>query len=213
MRKFSSYLIVILTLATSENLSANEFRFSYLYRGMLIGGASPDSEFLQKNARKCQDFDISYLFGEDRGLIFGITTSVASEKYRQDVTSARPYETFQSDYRYIVARAGYWRKIQTTNMLFEVTGGFGAGTLTFKSSEDGSTGETNVSDVRTIEIAGRLIQQFAFEERGFSLDLIGGLGISPRFQPDFTYKGIAYDENDFGRKAGIDFQLGLGLSF
>lgn len=207
MKIFLSFLFFLLS---SKPAFADQVALSFSpgFFAMIVGLPNDGKENELKTAgyNYGPQFNVSYLLGEEFGLLAGIAHGTVYESFSYKPTNAER-ETFQSDYKYQGLKLGVWKQVKSADLV-QVNLVYAKGNFHFFGKEPAVEGRNIPASMLEMEVRG--VVSF-FEIQKIKIDFLGGFKVFKIFLPEFNYNGRTHKSYEDQNNSKFQITVGLGL--
>ncbi len=151
-------------------------------------------------------FDVSYLLGEEFGVLAGIAHGKVYESFSYKPTGLDK-EVFESDYNYRGFKFGGWRLVDGKNLV-QINFVYAKGEFHFFGKDPAVTGRNIPASMLEMEIRG-LVSFYQIQNVQF--DFLGGIKVFKIFIPELNYNGRTHESHEDHNNSHFQITLGLGL--
>ncbi len=202
-------LAVMILLACYDFSFGGAYKVSIHTGQPVFGGFSKDSESLRNGGSKTKEYQVSYLHGENNGILIGVMRGIEFSKYVQFTTTSRQYGKYSSNYQYDGIAIGYWHSVNPT-FRFETGLNYGVGSFEFNLE---NIDPIILNDIRITNLFWNGIYPYSFFNEQFKIDFIGSMGLYKINVPDFSYNQISFTQSDLMQKLYFYMSIGIGFRF
>lgn len=151
-------------------------------------------------------FDVSYLRGNELGVLAGIAHGTVYEDFSYKPTNADK-EFFESDFKYRGLKLGAWKLVDGKDLI-QINFVYARGDFHFFGKDPSVTGRSMPANMLEMEVRG--LMSF-YEIQKVKIDFIGGMKVFKIFLPEFTYNGRTHQSYEDQNNSKFQITVGLGL--